>query len=291
MSEYGVSPVIEPDITVIGGGAAGMLASCVAADSGAKVLLLERNSGFGKKLLLTGKGRCNITNDCPVADVLENITTGSRFLRSAINGFSPRDVMSFFESLGVSLKTERGARVFPVSDKSSEVVSALSRHMKKTGVLVRQRRAVGLSVKNGRIDGVHTSNGMVRTRSVVLATGGMSYPDTGSTGDGYKMAADLGHTITPLQASLVPLEADPGICARIQGLSLRNVRLSVYDGGKKPVFEDRRAFIHALWNIGAVGSQRERAYAGFFRKEISRPDRLEARSRRKETRFTYITRF
>ncbi|MCL2152120.1 MAG: NAD(P)/FAD-dependent oxidoreductase [Oscillospiraceae bacterium] len=238
MSEYSASPLIEPDIVVIGGGAAGMLASCIAANNGARVLLLEQNSDFGKKLLITGKGRCNLTNDCPVANVLENITTGGRFLRSAINGFTPRDVMSFFESIGVPLKTERGTRVFPVSDKSSEVVDALSRYMKKTGVLARRLRALRLIVENGRINGVATSKGAIRTTSVILATGGMSYPDTGSTGDGYKMAGDLGHTITPLQASLVPLEADLEICARIQGLSLRNVRLSVYDGGEKPIFED-----------------------------------------------------
>jgi len=226
------------DITVIGGGAAGMLASCIAADNGAQVLLLERNDRLGRKLSITGKGRCNLTNDCPVPDVLDNIPTGSRFLHSAINGFNPKDVMSFFESLKVPLKVERGGRVFPLSDKASDIVYALEKHARDKGVNINQCRALELIVDNGRITGVKTSMGVVDTSVVILATGGKSYPDTGSTGDGYKMASDLGHSVTPLHASLVPLAADPGVCSRLQGLTLKNVRLSVYDGGKKPVFED-----------------------------------------------------
>ena len=228
----------QPDVIVIGGGAAGMFASCIAAKSGARVLVLERNDRLGKKLRITGKGRCNLTNDCPVSEVLENIPTGGRFLHSAINGFKPSDVISFFESLGVPLKTERGARVFPQSDKASDIVDALQRYMNNSGVLIRQCRAQGILADNGRITGVKTSDGIIMASSVIIATGGKSYPGTGSTGDGYKMAVELGHNVTPLRGSLVPLVAEPDLCARMQGLTLKNVVLSVYDGGKKAIFED-----------------------------------------------------
>jgi len=229
---------IASDVAVIGGGAAGMLASCIAAEGGASVLLLEQNGELGKKLCITGKGRCNLTNDCPAPEVLENIPTGGRFLHSAVNGFGTGDVISLFESLGVPLKTERGARVFPQSDKASDIVDALAGHMKTTGVRIVRCKALELVADNGRITGVRTSEGLVDTPAVILATGGMSYPRTGSAGDGYKMARRLGHNVTPLRGSLVPLVAEPGLCARMQGLTLKNVRLSVYDGGKKPVFED-----------------------------------------------------
>ncbi|MDR0489889.1 MAG: NAD(P)/FAD-dependent oxidoreductase [Oscillospiraceae bacterium] len=226
------------DLVVIGGGAAGMLASAVASCRGARVALLERNEQFGRKLRITGKGRCNVTNDCPVSEVLENITSGGLFLQSALNGFTPRDTIDFFESLGVPLKTERGARVFPQSDNASEIADALRRHMMKSGVAPVRGRALRLMAKEGRICGVLTSDGKIDCKAVILATGGMSYPATGSTGDGYQMARELGHKITPLRGSLVPLEAESDVCARMQGLTLKNVRLTVCDGGKKTVFED-----------------------------------------------------
>ena len=215
-----------------------MFAACIAADSGAKVMLLDHNDRLGKKLSITGKGRCNLTNDCSVTDVLRNVPAGSRFLHSAVNGFKPQDVMLFFESLHVPLKVERGGRVFPQSDKASDIVGALERFMKSKGVSIKRSRALGLITENGNISGVKTPDGVMHTSSVILATGGMTYPSTGSTGDGYKMASELGHRITPLKASLVPLAADPETCSRMQGLTLKNVRLSVFDGGKKPVFED-----------------------------------------------------
>ena len=226
------------DIIVVGGGAAGMLAAAVAAEGGAQVLLLERNERLGKKLRITGKGRCNLTNECSVAEMLENTPTGGSFLHSAVNAFGPGDVMKLFASLGVPLKTERGKRVFPQSDKASDIVAALERYVDKNGVERRQGRVTALLTKNGRITGVATRDSEINGGAVILATGGMSYPATGSTGDGYRMAGLLGHKVTPPRGSLVPLEAAPDICGAMQGLTLKNVRLSVYDGGKKPIFED-----------------------------------------------------
>jgi len=238
MNDRLASSLIKVDVAVIGGGAAGMLASCIAAERGARVLLLERNEILGKKLRITGKGRCNLTNNCTAADVIDNIPTGGRFLHSAINGFKPGDAMSLFQSLGVPLKIERGRRVFPQSDKASDIVDALQGCIYNKSVMIKQCRALELLTGNGRVCGVKTSNGLIEASSVILATGGKSYPDTGSTGDGYIMAGKLGHTVTPLRGSLVPLVAEPELCARMQGLTLKNVRLSVYDGGNKPVFED-----------------------------------------------------
>ena len=226
------------DVVVIGGGAAGMLASATAARRGARVLLLERNARLGEKLRITGKGRCNLTNDCSLADVLDNTPTGARFLHSAISGFTPGDAYAFFESIGVMLKTERGGRVFPRSDKASDVVDALCGLLNRSGVIVAHGRAREIITKDGKITGVTTSAGDIKCNAVILATGGVSYPATGSGGDGHKMAAALGHKITPLRGSLAPLAAEPEICGRMQGLTLKNVRLYVYDGGSKPVFDD-----------------------------------------------------
>jgi len=256
------------DVVVIGGGAAGMLAASVAAERGLRVLLLEQGDRLGSKLRITGKGRCNLTNDCDVSEVLANIPTGGRFLQSALNGFTPRDVMKLFESLGVPLKTERGGRVFPQSDKAADIVDALRRYMDKSGVVQTRGRAVRIATEDGAVTGVVTADGdgieravsrakpslhnrfalgcaetakhdIIACKSVILATGGMSYPATGSTGDGYRMASELGHTVTPIRGSLVPLEAEPDLCSRMQGLALKNVQLSIYDAaGKKPIFTD-----------------------------------------------------
>ena len=228
----------KTDIAVVGGGAAGMLAAAVAAERGARVLLIERNKVLGRKLRITGKGRCNLTNDSSVNDALESVTTGARFMQSAMNGFTPRDAMRLFESLGVPLKTERGYRVFPKSDNASDVADALGRHMEEAGVKLKHARVRGIDTVDGRVSGLAVSGASVECGAVILATGGMSYPATGSTGDGYEIAKRLGHTVTPLRGSLVPLEADPEICSGLQGLTLKNVRLSLFDGGKKPVFED-----------------------------------------------------
>ena len=228
------------DVIVAGGGAAGMFSSIIAASGGARVLLLEQNEKTGRKLCITGKGRCNLTNNCPVGEVLDNIPTGARFLHSALNAFGPRDAIAFFESIGVALKTERGNRVFPQSDNSYDVADALVSRMKKVGVTVKTSKVQKIITQNGAVTGVAASSGEVACGKVILATGGLSYPATGSTGDGYRMAAELGHTVTPLRGSLVPLVAEPELCARMQGLTLKNIRLYVYanDGSKKPVYDD-----------------------------------------------------
>lgn len=226
------------DVVVIGGGAAGMLSAAVAAERGLRVLLLEKNDRLGLKLRITGKGRCNVTNDCSVREAVENIPTGGRFLMSALSSFTAQDTITLFEKLGVPLKTERGGRVFPVSDKAADIVSALRRYLDRTGAEIVKGAAESIRIEEGHVDAVIGSERIFECRTAVLCTGGVSYPLTGSTGDGYRIAAALGHTIIPPKASLVPLAASPDICRRMQGLSLKNVRLTVSDGSKKPVFED-----------------------------------------------------
>jgi len=226
------------DLAVVGGGAAGMLAAGVAASRGLKVLLLERNDKLGRKLVITGKGRCNLTNNCSIAEVLDNIPTGNKFLYSALNGFSPADTMAMFESLGVRLKTERGGRVFPESDKSYEIVDALRRFLIKNKVVIKQGRVTAISARGENRFDVSTSDETVSCNNVILAVGGKSYPATGSTGDGYDLAKKLGHTVTALRGSLVPLCAESDLCSSLQGLTLKNVVLSVFENEKKMIFSD-----------------------------------------------------
>lgn len=225
-------------VVVIGGGAAGMMAAGCAAEHGAAVTLLEPNDRLGKKLLITGKGRCNVTNDCPWEDVLKNTPTNPRFLYSALSRFSPADAKAFFEVHGCALKTERGNRVFPVSDRSSDVQAALERYLRQTGVQVRHTRATEIAVQDGAVCGVKTANGPIPADAVILATGGCSYPLTGSTGDGYRMAAALGHTIVEPVGSLVPLVERGHDCAAMQGLALKNVTLRLKNAKGKVVFEE-----------------------------------------------------
>ena len=223
-------------IVVIGGGAAGMMAAISAAAGGASVTLLEPNERLGKKLNITGKGRCNVTNDSDMAGLLANVPRNGKFLYSAFSRFDGRDAMTFFEGLGVPLKVERGGRVFPVSDRSFDVSAALERRLRALRVTVLRRRALSVRIDGGAVSSVETEEGELPAEAVILATGGVSYPATGSTGDGHRMAAQAGHTVTPLSGSLVPLEGviAPGIpCGRLQGLSLRNVGLSVFESGKK----------------------------------------------------------
>ena len=226
------------DLIVIGAGAAGLICACVAASNGRKVLLLEKNEKPGRKLYITGKGRCNLTNNCPVPDVISNIPTGGKFLYSAISRFSPTDVMEYFEHLGVPLKTERAARVFPVSDRAADIVDALYNNVRDKGVHFRTDTVVALIKQEDKIVAVKTKNRQIPCQAVVLATGGMSYSATGSTGDGYEMAKNLGHTIMKPRGSLVPLVAQPELCSKMQGLALKNVQISIYDGGKKPIYTD-----------------------------------------------------
>ena len=227
-------------IVVAGGGAAGMMAALTAAQAGGAVLLLEPNEKVGRKLYITGKGRCNLTNNCTRDELLASIPRNGRFLYSAFHRFTPQDTMAFFERLGVPLKTERGNRVFPCSDRASDIVDALFFALRRQGVELRRDRVTGLSVEDGKLAGIATENGELRDiQGLILATGGASYPRTGSTGDGYRLAQSVCHTIVPIRGSLVPLESEDPCCARLQGLSLRNVELRVKDHKNKTVFREQ----------------------------------------------------
>ena len=223
---------------VIGGGPAGLFAAITAAQRGQRVLLLERNDRLGKKLLITGKGRCNVTNDCPADEVLKNVPRNGRFLFSAMNAFPPERIMDFLATHGCPLKTERGNRVFPVSDRSQTVLDALLRAANAAGVQIRTDRIRDILVENGQISGVKGDKATYGCQWVILATGGLSYPTTGSTGDGYAMAERLGHTIVPCEGSLVPLETMGTDAPDMQGLSLRNVDMKLLDAKGKKLFTD-----------------------------------------------------
>ena len=226
------------DGIVIGGGPAGMFAAITAAEQGKKVLLLERNDRLGKKLLITGKGRCNVTNDCSAEDILKNVPRNGKFLFSAMSAFPPQRIMDFFNGHGCELKTERGNRVFPVSDRSQSVLECLQKQMKAKGVSVKTARVKELLVENGQVVGVCTDREEIRSSWVILATGGVSYPATGSTGDGYAMAKAVGHTIVEPQGSLVPLETAGNDCQDMQGLSLRNVGVKLLNVKGKVLYKD-----------------------------------------------------
>lgn len=213
-----------------------MMAAIAAAGRGAQVTLIEPNERLGKKLNITGKGRCNVTNNCTEEALLQNIPRNGKFLYSSFSAFNSQDAMAFFEELGVPLKTERGNRVFPQSDRSFDVSGALKRRLDRLKVRWVHDRAVSIETEEGAVTGVRGEKDTYPAEAVVLATGGVSYPATGSTGDGHRMAAEAGHTVTPLQGSLVPLQGiiAAGIpCVRLQGLSLRNVSLTVFENDKK----------------------------------------------------------
>ncbi len=226
-------------IIVIGGGAAGMMAALSAAGPDTSVTLLERNQKVGRKLYITGKGRCNLTNDCPADEVLRNVPHNSRFLTSAVTRFPPSAVKEYFTALGVPLKTERGNRVFPVSDKAADVIDALFMALRRARVAIVEDRAEHILVKGGQVVGVKAEHGSYDCDAVILCTGGASYPLTGSTGDGYAMAAELGHTILPSKPSLIPLVTEGDECPRMQGLSLKNVSLKVKNRKGKAVFQEQ----------------------------------------------------
>lgn len=230
-------------IAVIGGGAAGMLAASEAAFFGAEVTLYEKNPKLGRKLAITGKGRCNITNDCTPDEFLKSVPTNPRFLYSAINGFPPEETKNLFAYMGVPVKTERGNRVFPVSDNAHDVVDALVRRMQDAGVHIRHEKVHALVLSDDgdarRVTGVSTESGTYPFDRVIVATGGLSYPGTGSTGDGYRFARDAGLTVTKLYPSLVPIVCRDACCSAMMGLSLRNTALKITLGeSPKPVYED-----------------------------------------------------
>ena len=225
-------------VIIVGGGAAGLMAAGTAAELGARVTLFERNARPGRKLMITGKGRCNVTNNCDVPTVLANVPTNPRFLYSALGGCPPSDIIAFFERGGVPLKTERGSRVFPVSDKAVDIVAALHRWVHRAGVrLVQDTTVERLALENGAVCGVYAAEKRYPADAVILATGGASYPLTGSTGDGYRFAKEAGHTVIPPRPSLVPLVEDGDTCAALMGLSLKNVRLTAFENEKK-IFSD-----------------------------------------------------
>lgn len=229
----------QDSIVVIGGGAAGMMAALSAAWEGARVTLLERNAKVGRKLYITGKGRCNVTNHCAAEEVLRNTPRNGKFLYSSMNAFPPEKTEQFFRQLGVPLKVERGNRVFPVSDKAADIIDALFVQLQREGICLRQARATHIRTQGGAVTGVETEQGLFPCKVVILATGGVSYPLTGSTGDGYRMAEELGHTIVPPAPSLVPLESEDPACQRMQGLALKNVRVKVKTAAGKTVFDDQ----------------------------------------------------
>ena len=226
------------DGIIIGGGPAGMFAAITAASQGKKVLLLERNDRLGKKLLITGKGRCNVTNDCTAQEVLQNTPRNGRFLFSALTAFPPEKTMAFFESHGCALKTERGNRVFPVTDKAVSVLDCLKNELNRQKVVVQTARVKEIITLEGKAVGVKTQNEVILSDWVILATGGASYPTTGSTGDGYVMAEKLGHTIVPAVGSLVPLETSGSDCQDMQGLALRNVGVKLLNAKGKVLYKD-----------------------------------------------------
>lgn len=225
----------KDQVVVVGGGAAGMIAAVAAADSGRRVIILEKNEKLGKKIYITGKGRCNVTNACDRDKFFENIVSNPKFLYSAFHEFDNHALMALLENNGCHLKTERGERVFPVSDHASDVTAALQGLLRRKGVEVRLHCVVqGIETAEGRVTGVRLADGsIVPAGSVIVATGGLSYRTTGSTGDGYRMAEALGHKVKECGPALVPLAVTEDWCKKLQGLSLKNVSLTMSSGKKK----------------------------------------------------------
>ncbi len=227
------------DCIVVGGGPAGLFSAYNAAINGNKVLLLEKNERCGKKLDITGKGRCNVTNYCSREEFLQNVIANPRFLMGAISKFSPDDTIAFFESEGVKTKVERGNRVFPESDKANDITKALVRACEREGVTVKRKNVTSLLTENGEISGVSCGNERILSKNVILACGGASYPRTGSDGSGHKLAKSVGHNITEIRPSLVPLVSKDKICRDCMGLSLKNVGISFFGNDKKPIYEEQ----------------------------------------------------
>lgn len=256
-------------VIVAGGGAAGMMAAIWAAREKKQVLLLEQNEKLGKKLFITGKGRCNLTNGCESEEqFFSKVVSNYRFLYSSFSGFSNQDTIEFFESLGLKLKRERGERIFPESDHSSDVIKVLSREMDRLGVIVRLNTKIqSLMIEEGVFRGVRLSNGQTETGdSLILATGGLSYPSTGSTGDGYEWAKEAGHKVTELSPSLVPIHMKEDCCERMMGLSLRNIGFRAY-AGKKKVYEEFGELLFTHFGISGPVALSFSAYAGKYLKK------------------------
>ena len=274
---------MSKDIVVIGGGAAGLMAAITAARAGRGGDAAGAQRTAGQKVNITGKGRCNVTNDCDRDTLLGNIPGNGRFLYSALTRFTPRDTMAFFEGLGVPLKVERGSRVFPVSDSAFDITNALERELKRLRVRWVRDRAVDIVTADGAVRAVTGEKGTYPAEAVIVATGGVSYPGTGSTGDGYRLAAAVGHTIVSPRGSLVPLESEDGDCAAMQGLSLRNVELTVLNGkGQAGVPGVRRDAVHPFRRVRAAGAVRQRPPAAVGQGAVPAVHRPEAGAGRAE---------
>lgn len=226
-------------VIVVGAGAAGLMAAGKAGENGHQVHLYEKNDRLGKKILITGKGRCNVTNYSDIDNFLNNIPGNPYFLYSAFYGLDSYGTIDFFNKLGLETKVERGNRVFPVSDKAADVVSALERYIRKNKVKLHLNSPVkGIEVKDGLAVGIKTAGGVVEADAVIVCTGGLSYPGTGSTGDGYKFAKDCGHKVTKLYPSLVPLRTKENWCSEVMGLSLKNIAISIKNNKGKELYKD-----------------------------------------------------
>ena len=236
------------ELVVIGGGAAGMMCAIQAASRGVDTILLEPNRQLGRKLRITGKGRCNVTNNCDIKQFMANIPGDGRFLYSALNRLSPADTIAFFENAGLPLKTERGNRVFPQSDNANDVAGILTRLCDRNGVEIIHTKAERIVTQDGAVCAVETAQGKIFCRAAAVCTGGLSYPLTGSDGAGFKFARDLGHSIVPPRASLVPLESDDEYCAQMQGFSLKNVALSVYED-EKLIFKEQGEMLFTHFGV------------------------------------------
>lgn len=278
----------QEQIIIAGGGAAGMMAAVTAARAGARVLLVEPNEKLGRKLYITGKGRCNVTNWCGVEEFLAHVPHHGKFLYSAVSRFSPQDTWDFFEGLGVALKVERGNRVFPCSDRSADTIDALFYELRRLGVTILRNRLTGLEIRQGRLVGAYIQGcrEALPCRAVILATGGASYPRTGSTGDGYRLAKEAGHTVTPPRGSLVALESEDPCCRQMQGLSLRNVTLAMCSGKGKWVFREQGEMLFTHFGLSGplvlsasahLEFERERYTAHIDLKPALSEEKLDAR--------------
>lgn len=225
-------------VIIVGGGASGLMAGGFAAMHGARVVIFEKMPRVGRKLMITGKGRCNLANACDIQTFIQNVPVNGRFLYSAINGFPPTQIISFFEQLGLDTVTERGNRVFPKSQKAQDVVAAMYKFAINNGVDIVNKCVTDLIIEESVVKGVVAEDKSFYADSVIVATGGASYPLTGSTGDGYKLARQAGHTIIPIKPSLIPLESPDKCCKEMQGLSLKNVSLTVRDKNNKTLYTD-----------------------------------------------------
>ena len=237
-------------VLVVGGGASGLMAAGIAGGRGLDVTLVEKNRLPGRKIMITGKGRCNLTNDTDAEGFLASVPVNSKFLYSAIKSFSSKDLIRFFNELGLETKVERGRRVFPVSDSASSVVDALKKHIRNNNVRLLSNKVTGVLTNDSQVSGLSLKKGQqIYADSIIIATGGLSYPLTGSTGDGYRFAEELGHKIIPLKPSLVPIETEEKWVPELQGLSLRNVSLTVLDGKGKEIFRDLGEMLFTHYGI------------------------------------------